>query len=260
MAWRLFPLPFVGVPSALRGAASVCRKVRRRIFCRNVLLQLARQAISALNRCAGASLGGRSTPLPRRYPVDQFDELQSGALGRVLQCSRNAGLLPRRPTREALCELLKVDDLDCDLDSTSVVPFSWDKLKLLRGDWQVEPKNVLDIAPDHVARHFRRSGQFRLSHEEADFVGGSGTITPYWDPRLGNDAKLRRKFMQTLVRKKLVTLRRRVHSFVGLFFVRKRTATSDWYWTVVQPMLDTVFHHTLLSALSAPGVMWIYLD
>ena len=172
-----FPIPFVEGPSALRGEANLCSKVRRRIFLRNSLLRLARHAICSINWCASAAIGGWSVLLTCHSPTQQRTELQSLAVA-VLRCSRNAEPPARQPPREALCELLKVDNFESDLDHPHVVAFSWGKLKLLCEDWQVRPQKIREVALPHVSQHFQRVGEFRLSAEEADHVGGTGAITP----------------------------------------------------------------------------------
>ena len=138
------------------------------------------------------------------------------------------------------------------MDQTTVVNFEWDKLKLLRDDWQVSPRDICDIAPDHIAKHFRRPGQFRLSAEHADQVGDGRAITPYFDPRLANDRKLRMRFFNTLRSKRLVTLRRKVFSFVGLSFVRKKDGSIR---LVVDGRATNALHriapHTALGSAAA---------
>ena len=104
-----------------------------------------------------------------------------------------------------------------------MVPFAWEKLKLLRDSWEVTPRNVLDVAPAHVASWFESAGRFRLSREEADLVAQQSPVEePYWDVRLASDSALRAKFFGALSRKGLLTVRRKVHSFAGLFFVKKK--------------------------------------
>ena len=115
-----------------------------------------------------------------------------------------------------------MENLEPDLSGTTVVPFAWNKLKLLRDDWEVSPREVRDIAPDHVAKSFKRPGQFRLSKEEAEFACSSEPVTPYWDVKLAQDTRLRDKFFIALRLRKLLSYPRKVHSFVGLFFVIKK--------------------------------------
>jgi hypothetical protein len=190
MARPFFPLSFVGGFQLLRGAAVLCRKVHR-IFRRNTLLQLVSHAIRSINRCAFSDVGERSHPLSGRTSAQHHGELLSSAWARILRCSRNSRPPPLGTPREALCELLKIESLGLPLDQTTVVSFEWDELELLCDDWQVSPRDICDVAPDHIAEHFGRPGQFRLSAEHADRVGEGHAITPYFDPRLANDRQSR---------------------------------------------------------------------
>ena len=222
MAESVFPLPFVGSFSGIRGTSGLCARMRRRLFSRNTVVGLLRRAVEVLNYCRFASL-----VRPSRRPVRQDSaspgSLQWTILGRLLRLCRNAGLPPRQSPREALCELLKVDDLVGDFSPTTVVPFEWSKLKLLRDTWQVMPMDITSIAPAEVGRCFTEPGFFRLGVEAAEEVAArTGPITPYWDVVLAANGRLRRQFMDTLRRKGLVGYRRKVFSFVGMFFVRKK--------------------------------------
>ena len=163
MPSSFFILPNVGVPRVLRGALRVCRKVRRRLFIRNLVLGLVRHAVRSLNTCGLARLGSGLLASSRRSPAERVGVLQASAHARLFRSCRKAGLPPRQSPREALCELLKMQNLEPDLAGTTVAPFAWNKLKLLRDDWEVSPREVRDIAPDHVAKFFEQPAQSRLS-------------------------------------------------------------------------------------------------
>ena len=190
MVSSIFPLPPVGPVQSVHGADLLGGRLRRRLLLRNTLLGLLRHAVASINSCAFAALGSRGRA-PARRTASQPTGSHWTIRGRLLGLCRQAGLPPRQSPKEALCELLKVENLDGDFDPSAVVPFEWSKLKLLRESWQVRPKEILDIAPTEIRQWFLRPGQFRLSMEAAQAVADkAGPITPYWDVILGTNAKV----------------------------------------------------------------------
>ena len=267
MVKSIFPLSFVGRPSAVRGSDVLCARLRRRLFLRNSLLGLMRHAVFVLNCCASASLGSRGVASSRRPALKQ-SSLHDRALARLLRLCRLAGPPPRQSSKEALCELLKVNSLEEELHPSSVVPFEWSKLKLLGSEWQVKPQDITNVAPEHISKWFVRPGLFRLSVEAADAVGAAAEpITPYWDPILANSKKKRQLFFSALRDRGLLCYRRRVHAFVGIFFVAKKNhqirMVLDGRATNISHMLPP---HSALGTVAAwcdadfseaaPGRLW----
>jgi len=158
--------------------------------------------------------------------------------------------------------------LEEELHPSSVVPFEWSKLKLLGFEWQVEPQDITNIAPEYISFWFQRPGLFRLSVEAANASGaGAEPITPYWDPILANSKKQRDLFFAALRDRGLLCYRRKVHAFVGLFFVAKKNhqirMVLDGRSTNISHMLPP---HTALGTVAAwcdadfseaaPGRLW----
>ena len=209
----LFPLSSVARPWGERRADLLCKDVRRRLFLRNTLLGLVRHALQSPNFCGRRSLRGRAVTRPGWTPFIWPSAAQRSDLDRVFRRCRESGPPPRRSGQEALCELLKVEVLEHDVDSSGVGPFCWEKLKLPRGSWAVVPRAIEDIAPPDVAQWFQRPGQFRFSREQARQVANDSPVpAPYWDVRLAADASLRRRFFSALREQGLLTHRRKVYS------------------------------------------------
>ena len=222
----LFPLPSVARSWIEHRAENLSKGVRRRLFRRNLVLGMVQRAIEVLNFCSSRTLR-RSARLPGTPPVrNSFppaSPAQQSVLDRLFRRCLGAGLPPRQSSQGALRELLRVQSLDDVPDATGVVPFEWEKLKLLRDTWEVVPRSVREVAPASVGDMFRRPGQFRLCEEHAAALAERDPVPPpYWDARLSSDVQLRQRFFAALRKKKLLTYRRKVHCFAGLFFVRKK--------------------------------------
>ena len=195
----IFSLPSVARPWAERRAVLLCKDVCQRFFLPKILLGLVRRAVFSLLVCGRRSLRGRAiTPPGWTLSALPLAALWS-ASDRVFRRCRESGPPPRRSGQEALCELLKVEELDHEVDSSGVVPFCWDKLKLIRDSSAVVPRTIEENAPPDVAQWFQRPGQFRLSREQAQRVASDSPVpAPYWDVRLAADASLRQRFFSAL--------------------------------------------------------------
>ena len=187
-----FPLPPVARPWVEHRASDLCKDVRRRLFLKNLLLDLVGHAVESLNFCGLRTLRrGRRASSDRKL-LPPTSAAQQSVLDRVFRRCLGAGLPPRQSCQGALRELLRVQSLDEVADASGVVPFEWDKLKLLRESWEVVPRQVCSVAPPEVCKWFQRPGQFRLSAEQARAVSESVAVpAPYWDVQLAADRKLR---------------------------------------------------------------------
>lgn len=100
---------------------------------------------------------------------------------------------------------------------TTLVAYDPQKLKMLQSS--LKPRHVLQFLPPEAAK--------TLDHFESTILGpprdGSSSFTPYWDPSLRFVSKRRLDLILRLFHSGLLCFRRRAQSFVGLFFVKKKT-------------------------------------
>ena len=148
----LYPLPPV------HRASDSSKEVRRRLFLNNSLLGLVGHAVRSLNYCGLRTLRrGHSAP-PGRKPIAPASAAQQSVLDRVFRRCRGAGLPSRQSCQGALREFLRVQNMDEVVDTSGVVPFEWDKLKLLRDNWEVVPRPIREVALPEISKWFEQPG------------------------------------------------------------------------------------------------------
>ena len=220
----VYPLPIAPVDPPLRRADVPQRYLYNRLQRRNCRRRRVRHASLVLNWCAEACVRSASCEEGASLSKSSFEPnaSQQSVLRRIGRRVGAAGPHPGSSNREAVIELLKIQDLHEQQPST-LESFDWSKLKLLRDDWAVVPKDIVSVAPPAVAAMFHDVSQFRRSEEEMErALADTEPLYPYWDPVLKNDRTLRIRFLKTLAAKGLVPFRRRIFSKAGLFFVWKK--------------------------------------
>ena len=127
---------------------------------------------------------------------------------------------PDLSCRRALRELLATRDL-YGQEPHHLAEFDMSKLKIARGS--VKPKSAHLLLPADAARYLHHSTTL-IERDVAslqDIVADPSFPKPFWDKKLRSSKRARRELLRVLVSLGLVSFRRRVKAWVGLFFVKK---------------------------------------
>ncbi|CAK0812001.1 unnamed protein product, partial [Prorocentrum cordatum] len=122
----------------------------------------------------------------------------------------------------AFQELLKSSNIYSEEGRLTVRPFVQDKVSLLQGS--VEPREALDLVPDHVRQVLMEPEKFLERH--SDELADEPHIEPYWDPLLNPRVRANHPRLLALLKRLadmgIVVATRRKKATVGLFFVEKK--------------------------------------
>ena len=180
------------------------------------------RTVNALNRLAGHKF---EHPLPQhahRPPT----AVQERILSRVRSAIHEAGDCPDAMACDsALNELMRSHNL-YDGEPGNLAQYDPSKLIVLRS--VIKPRPLSDLLPPHVLPLFRRRHAHILRDPEEfqKFKRDNPDCCPrqpYWDPLLRHDPDLRIDFLQRLYTAGLLSFRTRIHSRIGIFFVRKKS-------------------------------------
>ena len=168
----------------------------------------------SLNKLAMPGQNSFSTVLSsERRPTG----VQEAVRHRILDSLSQYGQRPEGMEPETALQSLQSAAISYDGMPNNLAGYDPDKLNVLRS--QVTPKRITSFLPPEPAKlvhHYESQIVLPLSGEAKPF-------TPYWDPALKYDSGKRLDFILRLHRCGLVKLRRAPKSFIGAFFVKKKT-------------------------------------
>ena len=127
------------------------------------------------------------------------------------------GPCPEDIEAEAALSAMRRDKPTYDGIPSNLASFDIEKLKILKKVTQ--PKRILEFLPAQAAGLVKT---YRTSILRDGTQPGS-VIRPYWDPLLRQSHEVRTHFIVRLTKAGLVELRSGPESFVGVFFVKKKT-------------------------------------
>ncbi|CAK0843206.1 unnamed protein product, partial [Prorocentrum cordatum] len=172
----------------------------------------------------------------------------SAALDPVLQD------LPLESESAALSDILHSDDLYTLTGGAALGTYDISRLRVARGDLQ--PKEVSSITSATAAEFILDPATHILKSDAelaSDVDSGALRGKPYWDPVLKGSRHNMIEFLTALSGSGLLTWRRRVHSRVGCFFVKKKNnmlrLVLDARWT------NKLCKRPPLSRLAVPSAL-----
>ncbi|CAK8989683.1 Uncharacterized protein SCF082_LOCUS1918 [Durusdinium trenchii] len=177
--------------------------------------QRARWIGDSLNRLALRDMNSFSSPilLSARQPT----VVQDFVMDRIVDSLLLHGDKPVDVTAESALADLQAAEISYDGTPNNLANYDPGKLKVLRS--RVQPKRITKFLPPEPAKlveHYE-SQIISPEHENHD------SFSPYWDPQLRFDKAKRLDFILRLHRSGLVSLRKSPKSFIGAFFVKKKT-------------------------------------
>ena len=226
---ELLPLPFVDEAkfcfSPAGGRRSAQRCARRRACARGT-----NELVAALN-----FLNGQGELEPWRRP----SEAQRAVLSRLATVVQEDSP-PSPPTdgQAALAELLAnraSSYLDCGDVPSSVA--SYDPALVSRPE-SAGGVSLVEPLPE-AERAILTVGREQLFRPVDVYKGEAETrcvFKAYWDERLRVGGPEYRDFVLELQRRNMISFRLAVEERVGIFFVRKNLASSEWWWTPDVPI------------------------
>ena len=143
--------------------------------------------------------------------------VQDFVMGRVVESLKLHGDKPLNMTPETALHELQAAEFSYDGMPNNLASYDPGKLKVLRS--QVQPKRISKFLPVEPAKLVEHYESQMLLPNHADDSG----FSPYWDPALKYDRSRRLDFILRLHKSGLVKLRRSPKSFIGAFFVKKKT-------------------------------------
>ena len=181
------------------------------------------EALSALNGLAGAVAGTDLRPGSVSEKV-RLSRAQESAYRRLRRrISRYADADVDLQPRGALQELLKTGNIyDTDAPKTTA-PYDAEKLRVLKGD--IEPRDIVDVAPPEIGEMFRNSRDF-IERSDLELSEEPPLVDPYWDPALDPKKPENRErlmeFLRRLAGAGLLGGRKRRKADIGFFMVPKK--------------------------------------
>ena len=142
---------------------------------------------------------------------------QQSVIDRVVSSSELHGSCPDHLTCEAALSGMRRDKPTYDGVPSNLATFDHEKLKILKKVTQ--PKRIVDFLPPTAAAMVKNYQSSILR----ECVEQKPSVTPYWDPILKRSPEVRIDFITRLFRAGLMDLRSKPKSFVGVFFVKKKT-------------------------------------
>ena len=162
--------------------------------------------------------------------------------------------LPLETEPGALSDLLHSDDMYTLTGGAALGTYDITRLRVARGD--LRPKEVATITSADASTFIRDPATHILKSDAelaADVDHGVLRGKPYWDPVLKGSRHNMIEFLTALHTSGLLTWRRRVHSRVGCFFVKKKNdmlrLVLDGRWT------NRLCKRPPLSRLAVPSAL-----
>ena len=258
------PFPLV-LPSNFFEETSRERPAGRRSARRRARRDWTRKATEDIFSSLNALATARASHTPQPGRVRQTSTLtpsQESALDRVVRSVARHGPPPSdlRP-REAFQELLKSSNIYSEEGRLTVRPFDQGKVSLLQGS--VEPREALDLVPDHVRQVLEEPARFLERH--SDELADEPHVEPYWDPVLNPRVRANHQRLLALLRRLadmgIVVATRRKKATVGLFFVEKK---GDRLRMIVDGRQPNQFHRlppqTSMASVEALAAVQVGAD
>lgn len=142
---------------------------------------------------------------------------QQSVIDRVVHSLELHGSCPDHLTCETALSGMRRDKPTYDGVPSNLASYDHDKLKILKKVTQA--KRIVDFLPLAAAAMVKsyRSSILR------ECLDQEPSVIPYWDPALKRSPEVRIDFITRLFRAGLMDLRSKPKSFVGVFFVKKKT-------------------------------------
>lgn len=147
----------------------------------------------------------------------QPNAVQSFVMQRVVDALVAYGPRPAEVDPESALKDMQAAECSYDGTPNNLASYDPEKLKVLRS--RVQPKKITQFLPCEPAKlvdHY----ESQILHQHID---DDTSFSPYWDPALRFDKQKRLDFILRLHKSGLVKLRRSPRSFIGAFFVKKKT-------------------------------------
>lgn len=177
--------------------------------------QRARWIGDSLNRLALHD--GNSLNSPMISSARQPTVVQDYVNGRIVESLKLHGERPAGLSAESALSELQAAEVSYDGTPNNLANYDPAKLKILRS--RVQPKRISSFLPAEPAKLVEHYESQILAPEQPD----SEPFSPYWDPQLRYNKAKRLDFILQLHKSGLVSLRRSPKSFIGAFFVKKKT-------------------------------------
>lgn len=200
-------------------------------------------SVASLNRLAASGNNSGSVEDESRPPFARTGKpscVQIRMLAGLRRRIEAYGLCPDNLSEESSLRVLLSKADRYSLEPKHLVDVDLSRLKILTRDISSQP--IESFLPAAAAKYISFADQLIVRSEaslEADRQHGF-TATPYWDPGLRKDKSKLFTLLAGLAKRGLVGVRQRVHSWVGLFAVKKK---DSWQRLIIDARAANAFHH-----------------